>query len=48
MIPRRELRIMVLALARHTGWPWSDIAAMPVSRFLWWIEGVREWQKTNG
>jgi hypothetical protein len=39
---------MVLGLARFTGWSWSDIAAMPSSRFVWFIEGVQEWQRTSG
>jgi hypothetical protein len=30
----------VLALARHTGWPWADIAVMSISRFIFWLEGL--------
>lgn len=35
-----DIRAGVLALARFTGWSWADIAGMPTSRFLWWIEGL--------
>jgi len=29
-----------LRLARHTGWAAAEIMAMPVSRFIWWLEGL--------
>jgi hypothetical protein len=35
-----DVRAGSLYLARFTGWPVSDIEAMPVSKFMWWIEGL--------
>lgn len=35
-----EVRAGVMALAAHTGWSCREILGMPVSRFLWWWEGL--------
>lgn len=34
------VRAGVLSLARTTGWSLSEIGRLPVSEFLWWIEGL--------
>ncbi|QEP30306.1 hypothetical protein C6Y53_18930 [Pukyongiella litopenaei] len=39
-LTRKQVRAGALRLARHTGWAEAEIMAMPVSRFIWWIEGL--------
>ena len=39
-LTEQQVRVGALRLARHTGWAEAEIMAMPVSRFIWWLEGL--------
>jgi hypothetical protein len=39
-IAAEVLRSPIFRLTRYTGWALSEIAAMSVRRFIWWLEGL--------